>query len=270
MSGLSITLMLLVSSILSGCSVWPEEGQGGMAELDVVTLLSPVEPDRAPEAPQALRFELELVSRHLDVLILEGAAFCFPATVEQARLRQHRITRALHGGLPFDGANDLIIQRQLLGRLERQLDYVKRQDVCRPPMVAGTEEAGNMEQHIEELLNSDNQFAFDSSELNPKYMGRLAEAVRLLGDRPDYKLHITGHADALGDKQYNLEISRERARKVGRYLSILGLDEQRIEVSAAGEESPFFEGRKPHQRLVNRRVTIELVEISGTVAVVEE
>lgn len=255
---------------LPGCSAWPENGQGGMAERDPLALLSPVLPDENPGAEQALRFDLELVSRHLDVLVLEGAELCFPATVEQARLRQHRIARELQGGLHYDGANDLIIQRRLLGRLERQLDYVKQQAVCTPPLVAGMERPGDMGKRIDELLNSDNQFAFGSSDLSPKYIGRLAEAVRLLRDHPAYKLHITGHADALGDKEYNLEISRERARKVGRYLNILGLEADRIETSAVGSERPYFEGKESHKRQVNRRVTIELVEISGSVPVVKE
>jgi outer membrane protein OmpA-like peptidoglycan-associated protein len=232
-----------------------------MAEHHIETH-APVMPDQPFGPEHGLRFELELVRRHLDILVLEGAELCFPATVVQAKQRQDRITRELQGGLDYDAANDLIIQRKLLSRLERQLDYVREQSVCTFPVVKGEEKPTDTSKRIYELLNSDNQFAFNSSELNPKYVVRLAEAVQLLRDLPGYDLRITGHADSVGEKEHNLTLSLERAKKVGRYLKILGLAKQRIEFDAVGSDNPLFDGdnKLPHNRLVNRRVSIELIE----------
>lgn len=265
-------LALWGSFVVAGCASWPEPGSGGIAEHDpTAALLSPVLPDQIPGAAQALRFDLELASRHLDVLVLEGAEHCFPAAVAEARQRQYRINRELYGGLFFDGANDLIIQRQELGRLERQLDYVKQNESCRPPVASGMvaspqKHPVDRKQHIELLLNSDNQFAFDSSELNPKYMRRLAGAVRLLQDNSHYQLRVFGHADDLGDDIYNSQLSRQRAENVGHYLMRLGVEKERIIISAKGTEEPLFDGDEPHNRLVNRRVMIELVEKPNIVA----
>ncbi len=224
--------------------------------------LSPVLPDQPLGPEHGLRFEFELVKLQLDTLVLEGAELCFPATVVQARQRQNRIIRELQGGLDYDAANDLIIQRRLLNRLERQLDYVQQQASCRIPVNSEEERPGDIGSRIHDLLNSDNQFAFDSAELNPKYIGRLAEAAQLLRNKPDYHLRITGHADAVGTKDYNQTLALARAKQVGRYLQILGLPSDRIEVDAVGADSPLFEGMAPHYRLVNRRVSIELVETS--------
>jgi len=253
------TLILLGSLGVSGCVSWPDKGHGGMAEY-TLGKLSPVMPDQPLGPEHGLRFELDLVQRHLDVLVLEGAELCFPATVVQARERQGRIARQLQGGLDFDAANDLIVQRKLLARLERQLDYVKQDKLCTLPATVGQERPGETGKHIHELLNTDNQFAFDSPELNPKYVGRLAEAAQLLRDQPAYQLRITGHADSLGEKKHNQELSLARARKVGRYLQIFGLDPQRIQFDAVGADSPLFDGNQPHIRLTNRRVSIELIE----------
>ena len=245
---------------LSGCAGWPPEGRGGMAEHHLETL-PPVMQDQPLGPEHGLRFELELVQRHLDVLVLEGAELCFPATVVQAKQRQNRITRELHGELDFDAANDLIVQRKLLARLERQLDYVKQKNVCILPVTAPQLTPGDIGKRIYELLNSDNQFAFDSSEINPKYVIRLAEAAQLLSEFPDYHLRITGHADALGEKKHNQKLSYKRARKVGRYLQILGLSPERLQFDAVGSDKPLFTGKEPQVRLVNRRVSIELIEV---------
>ena len=69
-------------------------------------------------------FELELTTRHLDILILEGAELYFPATVVQARQLQQRIAREIAGGLDGDAAVDLVILRGLVNALERQLDAI--------------------------------------------------------------------------------------------------------------------------------------------------
>ena len=219
-----------------------------------------------------LRFELEISRRHLDILVIEGAKRCFPATVLQADQRQNRIIRELRGGLNFDAANDLIVQRKLLARLERQLDHVQLNDVCNSPMSKEPELPDSKGQGIPDeltkkifnLLNIDNQFASDSSEINPKYIGHLAEAARLLLDLSDYNLLITGHADDVGDGEYNQKLSLQRASQVGRYLKILGLPAERIAIDAVGENIPLSDSKEPHHRLTNRRVSIELIEIMTT------
>jgi len=272
---LSISFILINLLGFSGCASWPPGGHGGMAEHHQETL-NPVMPDQPLGLEHGLRFELDLARRHLDILVLEGAELCFPATVVQAKQRQNRINRELHGDLDYDAANDLIVQRKLLARLERQLDYVRQQDVCILPATHGMAKPGDMGKRIYDLLNSDNQFAFDSSELNPKYVGRLAEAAQLLRDLPGYHLRITGHADALGKKEHNLALSLQRAKKVGRYLQVLGFPPKRIQFDAVGSDRPLFvdddvdASKQAHIRLVNRRVSIELIETPDSTQTTQE
>ena len=257
--------LILTAIIFSGCGVWPLKGSGGMAEHGhQMSLDKPLGPEHG------LRFELDLARRHLDILVLEGAELCFPATVVQAKHRQHRITREIQGELKFDAVNDLIVQRKLLARLEHQLDYVKQHDVCVLPIVPGQKTPGDMGKRIYELLNSDNQFAFNSSELNPKYVGRLAEAAQLLRNYPGYHLRVTGHADTIGGKASNQHLSLKRAEQVSRYLQILGLPAERIQSAAVGSDSPLFKSKQAHNRLVNRRVSIELIEMSNSIPVKPE
>lgn len=252
-------LPILLMAGLFGCSSYPEHGQGGMAENYTSSGFSPVMPDQPLGPEHGLRFDWQLAKLHLDILIQDGADMCFPAAVVQSRMRQDRIARELEAGLHRDAANDLIIQRKRLSELEQDLSYVTTQAKCVPPsnieqLASSTESIEN----IYNLLNADNQFAFDSSDINPKYMGRLAEAAASLKQSPELSLMITGHADATGDKTYNNKLALQRAQQVERYLAIFGLEKQRIKVSSVGSDNPIFEGESAGVRLTNRRVSIEV------------
>ncbi|WP_096618664.1 OmpA family protein [Candidatus Enterovibrio altilux] len=253
--------LLLPIVVLLGCSAFPEHGTGGMAEHHYSSL-SPVMADEPLGPEHGLRFEWELASRHLDVLILEGAELCFPASVVNARRMLERIVRELHGGLKFDAANDLIVQRVTLERLEKQLDAVVSSAACIPPKSVGFQSTAELAEKIYSLLNADNQFAFNSSEINPKYMGRLAEAAMILRDITQFNLLITGHADAIGNTKINKKLSLARANQVKRYLQIFGIVSSRLTVAAVGSSDPLFEGNQAQIRLTNRRVSIELVEVN--------
>ena len=249
---------ILPIALLSGCSVFPEHGKGGMAE----HYYTPVSGEKnAPLGPEdGLRFEWELSARHLDALVMNGAERCYPAAVVQMKRMQNRIIRELEGGLDFDAANDLIIQRTRLERLEKDLDARKESQDCALTSDKNAPSSRKLAQDVFTLLNADSQFAFNSSKINPKYMQRLADASHLLRDLPQFALHITGHADAIGDTETNQRLSLARAEQVKRYLLVFGLPTSRLSIGAVGSSDPLFDGNEAQIRLVNRRVSIELIE----------
>ncbi len=317
---IKITVILLCL-LLTACAGWPPSGQGGMAE-HIPRSLRTVEADNRLGPEHGLRFDLELTARHLDMLVLEGAELCFPATVVQSKERENRIRRELDGKLDYAAANDILIQRQVLTRLERQLDYVTAHDVCVLPNhgeryahpypsypetkdyvnsqldrtsrntqktknnttsravenndISAKHETnkklikpGDIALYIANELNADNQFAHDSAALNPKYIARLAKASIQLNEQKHLDLHIVGYADDTGDNKHNESLSQQRAQKVARYLQILGLKPHRMKVTWLGESMPLFEGREDEIRLVNRRVSIEVLENTKVQAVSE-
>jgi len=219
-----------------------------------------VEADQPLGQEHGLRFDYTLLTQHLDILVLEGAELCFPATVVQAQNRELRIGHELQGGLLFDAANDIIIQRRLLDRLERQLQYVNQQRACTLASTHPLTTPGDIGKRIAALLNIDNQFAIGSFSLNPKFVVKLGQAVELIANINDYRLLITGHADNSGSDQNNLTLSRKRAEQVSRYIQIMGIDKTRIEIAALGSNDPLVAGNLSQNRLVNRRVTVELIE----------
>ncbi|PCS22865.1 OmpA family protein [Candidatus Enterovibrio escicola] len=255
----NILTLILYAILISGCSFFPDHGEGGMAEYQYSSL-SPVMPSEPLEPKHGLRFEWKLAAHHLDILVLEGAERCFPAMVILAKRMQDRIVRELQGGLNLDAANDLIIQRTTLERLEKQLDAIQGSSVCISLEVVDYQSTADLAVKIYGLLNTDNQFAFNSYAVNPKYMNRLAEAATLLHDLTQYNLHITGHADIIGSIKFNQELSLARANQVKRYLQIFGITPSRLSVTAVGSSDPLLEGSYPHIRLTNRRVSIELIK----------
>ena len=261
--------------VLGGCTSWTEFGQGGMAEQDTPRKES-VEPGMTSPTPFELRQDLNHNQRHLDVLVLEGAGECFPASVYDAKVRENRINREIAGGLYEDAENDLIIQRQDLNRIEQKLDAVIAEVSCwdaNPAQLQGEDTSDSngkasmdtrslpvtQTEHLLLLLNSDNQFAHDSDQINPKYADNLTIACAILNNEPGLKLNITGHSDKSGETIYNSKLSAQRTMAVVSYLIDCNIDPARIDSSFKGDTTPLYSGRSPAIDLVNRRVSVELV-----------
>ena len=98
-------------------------------------------------------------------------------------------------------------------------------------------------------------FAFDSAELTATARRQLDNVADVLTDPLFQRLvvRIEGHTDAAGSADYNLELSRRRARSVQDYLVIRhGIERSRIPATGKGEYEPF----DPQQSGtgINRRV----------------
>lgn len=71
---------------------------------------------------------------------------------------------------------------------------------------------------------------------------------------PNSKLTVIGHTDIFGDKERMKELSKKRAYKVQRWLSMMGISPWRIEIEYYGLEKPLL----PEGGALNRRVEVQL------------
>lgn|GEM_PF-2518245 len=71
---------------------------------------------------------------------------------------------------------------------------------------------------------------------------------------PNAKLTVIGHTDIFGDKDRMKELSKKRAHKVQRWLSMMGISPWRIEIEYYGLEKPLL----PEGSALNRRVEVKL------------
>ena len=277
MRRLTLLVSLLGMTVLSGCTTWTEFGQGGAAE-DLPDSAHMDQDSASFLTNHELRQDIDYSRQYLDILILRGAQRCFPASVYTASLRENRVARELAGGLIEDAETSLLNLRLDLQHLEQKLDAVTNADSCwaqgaeapsaealksgentPTSMTADTSPLAEIDTaRLHALLNSDNQFAYGSYQINPKYEQNLVTACVPLKREPNVSLSITGHADASGSSDHNTALSSRRAMAVMNFLASCGIGAERIKLSFEGDKQPQFSGRSPAIDLVNRRVSVEL------------
>ncbi len=87
--------------------------------------------------------------------------------------------------------------------------------------------------------NTDVKFAFDSAALTPSTESTLESMAQTAQAHPDQRIVLDGHADPIGAAPYNVALSLRRAESVRDKLISLGVDSDRIVISAYGEDAPL-------------------------------
>ncbi|MCJ7766108.1 MAG: OmpA family protein [Thiovulaceae bacterium] len=98
------------------------------------------------------------------------------------------------------------------------------------------------------------------NEITPKSMLALEKAVGFLTEHPDYKVKITGYTDNVGDDDYNMKLSKERAEDVLKLLNRKGINFNRLEAIGKGETAPIADNATAEGRELNRRIELELYQ----------
>lgn len=81
----------------------------------------------------------------------------------------------------------------------------------------------------------------------------------LLQQRPGWKLLISGHTDNVGKPSVNLELSRQRALAVRRYLTGKGVTASRLKAEWFGQQRPVADNKSEAGRTQNRRVEMTVL-----------
>lgn len=85
-------------------------------------------------------------------------------------------------------------------------------------------------------------------DLNAEMM--IAELVDILAKNPQLRIMVSGYADKTGDPARNLQLSKERARKVRARILMSGIQENRVMFNFFGD-GQSDEGSQPDERRVN-------------------
>jgi outer membrane protein OmpA-like peptidoglycan-associated protein len=106
---------------------------------------------------------------------------------------------------------------------------------------------------------------FDSGEadLKPAANRTVLKLVQFLQLNPRRVVRIEGYTDAEGDREQNLQLSRDRAQAVADALTDLGVDEKRVQVQGYGEAYPISDNASSLGRAQNRRVEIVFSDEKG-------
>lgn len=102
----------------------------------------------------------------------------------------------------------------------------------------------------------DIKFEFDSYAIHPSSNDELNKVVTYLNDHPGVHCRLSGHTDFIGSDDYNVTLSRNRARSVADFLIKKGIQANRVVSFGFGKSRPLAPGKTDDDRKINRRVEI--------------
>ncbi|MBU0486720.1 MAG: OmpA family protein [Bacteroidetes bacterium] len=103
-------------------------------------------------------------------------------------------------------------------------------------------------------------FEFDKAELLPESSGELDRLVEIMKKYPSMEIVIEGHTDSDGGDEYNLNLSKARAKAVATYIIAKKINASRIISSGYGESKPIATNDTPEGRALNRRVEFTITK----------
>ncbi len=135
---------------------------------------------------------------------------------------------------------------------------------------------GTEKEYSKSLVIRSILFDYNDYSLNSEARKEVDNLYRIIKEFPDLTVAVTGHADAKGPADYNLELSKQRAESVMNYLVNKGIRKERIVSGGVGENeniaiNQFPDGRdSPEGRQLNRHVKIELINFESEEITVED
>lgn len=108
------------------------------------------------------------------------------------------------------------------------------------------------------------QFQFDSAELSAEMRAALDNEILPKLAKGEIRVHVSGHADRIGNPEYNQKLSERRADALRAYLVEKGVEESKIEIFSYGTTLPAKDcGTEKGRALIeclapNRRVVLEV------------
>jgi OmpA-OmpF porin, OOP family len=102
-------------------------------------------------------------------------------------------------------------------------------------------------------------FEFDSYQIQPDSHPELKKVIRFLNDNAGVSIEVLGHTDSKGAEEYNLNLSKNRARSVANYLIDNGVSKNRIFFKGLGSSKPISTNTDEHGQKLNRRIEFKIL-----------
>jgi len=104
-------------------------------------------------------------------------------------------------------------------------------------------------------------FDTESHELRPASVAELNRVCSFLKDNPRISVEISGHTDSTGNRQYNQELSEQRASAVVSYLIYCGIGESRLTAAGYADRIPVADNATEAGRALNRRTELKIIRV---------
>ena len=103
------------------------------------------------------------------------------------------------------------------------------------------------------------QFEFNSSALTAESESGIQILTAFLMRNPDLKVELAGHTDNVGNDNYNLKLSSDRAESVRKALIANGIEEMRLTAKGYGATKPMVPNDSDEHRALNRRTEMIII-----------
>lgn len=103
-------------------------------------------------------------------------------------------------------------------------------------------------------------FEVSKFELLPASYAELDRLVGFMKDYPTMQIGLEGHTDVVGDKDANMQLSKDRVNEVKKYLVSKGVKAERITATGFGSTKPIVAKGTDEERKVNRRVEFVILK----------
>jgi outer membrane protein OmpA-like peptidoglycan-associated protein len=150
---------------------------------------------------------------------------------------------------------------------KRQLEEMMRQ----AQMIVDSDRTGNLSVTQQDsslkIIATNITFDFDKATIRPDQATTLNNIARILElDPTQGKIHLAGHADAIGPDDYNILLSHRRIDSVKAYMVVKGkIDPNRFFMPVGyGESKPIASNETEEGRAKNRRVEFDMYPASAT------
>lgn len=104
-------------------------------------------------------------------------------------------------------------------------------------------------------------FETDESTLRTESFIQLNALKDILNKYPEMNIEVRGYTDNIGEKEYNLNLSTQRAEAVVNWLIDQGISANRLNYIGFGEENPIETNNTVAGRARNRRVTFHILKM---------
>lgn len=96
-------------------------------------------------------------------------------------------------------------------------------------------------------------FAFNSSDVEQKYVPSIQAQAKYLMSHPSAHIMIAGNTDDRGSSEYNIALGERRANAVAEIMQMAGVSMDQIRVVSYGKEKPAALGHDEASFSLNRR-----------------
>ncbi len=102
-------------------------------------------------------------------------------------------------------------------------------------------------------------FEYDSAKIKERNKAIVDRIVARMGELPSAEVQIVGHTDTIGKENYNVKLSKKRAKAVYDQIIAAGTaPDANLTFTGVGPHDPLYDNAEPEGRALNRTVTVTL------------